>query len=190
MLKRVFWRSNFPEEKKHAYFKKLMNSIDRKGMPELLEWMEEKGIYTQQASTRFHGNYASGLLDHKMNLYELFDYMCKMFNLNVSEDTKVICAFGHDLCKIEAYINGQWNPANNGNGHAKYSIELLEKFIELTPEEKEIIRFHMGMYSTTEFIPKGEYDLKELVDAYNKNKIAKLFYFADDMVSQFVDKSK
>lgn len=49
----------------------------------------------------------------------------------------------------------------------------------------------MGMYGTTQFGGlKGEYGIMDLVRCYNTNKFAKLFYFCDDMVTQFLDVKK
>ena len=48
----------------------------------------------------------------------------------------------------------------------------------------------MGYYGTNEFSIRGEYPLKEMTDYYDINKVAKLFYFCDDMCSCFVDKTK
>ena len=94
MLK-IYWYSQRPKEEKERIFKGLMTRVKREGFPELTEWMIQNGILTQQGSSKFHGNYPGGLLDHKLNLYELFDYMTKMFNIKLSQETKIILAFGH-----------------------------------------------------------------------------------------------
>jgi len=173
--------------------KKELLNIKRDGMKDLVEYMETSGFFTSPGSTKFHGNYEGGLLDHCVNLFNLFKVLCNKYNLNVDRDTMLICAFGHDLCKAGAYINNGhsivWNNAHP-KGHAKLSLEILKKYIELTPEEEGIIKYHMGMYGTTDFNFRGEYTLQELSNYWNTNKLSKLFYFCDDVVAQFKDIKK
>jgi len=167
-------------------------SINREGMKELVEHMEQRGFFESPGSTRFHGAYEGGLLDHCISVEKLFRDMIQKFNLEVEEETIIICSYLHDLCKVGAYIKNEnsisWN-RNHPSGHAKLSIERIEKFIKLTEQEKSIILYHMGMYGTTEFGgPRGEYSIQEIVGCYNNNKLAKLFYFCDDMSAQFCEK--
>jgi len=179
----------------------LLLGVEREGMKEFVQYLDDNNFWTCPGSTKFHGNYKGGLLDHCYNLYNLFWKHLQVFKINFPKSSQIICAFGHDICKIGAYIQNpkpegftgysySWNRMQPP-GHAKLSIEILERYITLTPEEKEVIKYHMGMYSTIEFLgTKGEYNVKELVGVYNTNKVAKLFYFCDDMVAQFVDDKK
>ena len=168
-------------------------TIKREGIEKLVEYMETNGFFTSAGSTRFHGNYVGGLLDHCVNLYNLFRALCIKFNLDVSNDTLLICAFGHDLCKVGAYIESGnkfvWNKYHK-HGHAKLSLEILDQYIKLTEQEREIIKFHMGPYHAMEFSENGEYTLAMLLKCWNTNKLSKLFYFCDDMVAQFKDIKK
>lgn len=171
---------------------KRLKSIDREGMDKLIIYMEEIGFFTAPASTRFHGAYEGGLLVHCKKVYNIFNALTKKFNLKISDESKLICAFCHDLCKAGAYIKNnfgyRWNN-EHPKGHALLSLKRIKNFIQLTEEEEQIIKFHMGMYGTFEFKERsGEYSMVELVDTYNKNKLAKLFYFCDDMSSQFLEK--
>jgi len=187
--------------------KEMLLSVERKGMKELVEYMEEKGFFTSPASSKYHGNYEGGLAEHCDNVYVLFSNMLHSFDIFVSESTRIICGFGHDLCKMGAYksinenkndyVNSllnkkeyMWNQ-DHPKGHAKLSLAILKKFIELKPIEEEIILYHMGMYGTKEFsASNGEYSIHDLSDVFNRNKLAKLFYFCDDMSSQFLEEKK
>jgi len=186
---------NEARQKLNEEIKQKLLSIDRKGMSELVAHMVENGFFKAPASTRYHGDYQGGLNDHCYSLYDLFSNMLLTFGLHVSENSRLICAFGHDLCKMGAYIptnyeDYTWNK-EHPKGHSELSIAILKRFIELKPEEEEIIRYHMGMYGTKEFSSfMGEYNIKDLGDIYNKNKIAKLFYFCDDMSSNFLEEKK
>lgn len=52
--------------------------IKRDGIDKLLEWLEKSDFYRAPASTRFHGNYEGGLLDHSLNVFEELVRLCDM----------------------------------------------------------------------------------------------------------------
>jgi len=171
---------------------KLM-AVQREGMNKLVEALEGNGYFDSPGSTRFHGSCKSGLLIHCYKLEKLFREMIEKFGLQeqIPDESIIIVAYGHDLCKVGAYLGEsrpfKWN-ASQPKGHAILSISRLKKFIELTEQEEELIKYHMGMYGTNEFGKfKGEYPIEYLATAYNNNKLAKLFYFCDDMSSQFLE---
>ena len=82
-------------------FIQLLKSINREGMDNLLAFLEKSDFYIAPASTRFHGNYASGLLEHSMKVYEIFKEKVKNSGLDVPEDTinngKMINAAPHTM---------------------------------------------------------------------------------------------
>ena len=45
--------------------------IHREGLDGLLDWLEKSDFYDAPASTKYHGNYAGGLLAHSLNVYVL-----------------------------------------------------------------------------------------------------------------------
>jgi len=184
------WISELKQEDKIKRVEALLRSTKKEGIEDYIKHLRDVGFYEQYGSIKYHGNYKGGLLDHSLNILNLLNVLCKLFKINFPISSIIICAIGHDQCKEEAYINGRWNPKNSGNGHAKYSLEILKKYIVLTPEEETAIKYHMGMYGSFEFGQYGEFSLAELCDNYNSTKIAKLFYFCDDMVAQFFDKTQ
>ena len=164
-------------------------------MINLINYLKQSDFFSAPASTIYHGNYKGGLAEHSLNIYTLFKEHRERFNLKVSDDTMVICSILHDVCKIGKYIIedgvSRFNPYFIHKGHSKLSLKRIQQFIELTKEEKEIILYHMGPYGTHEFSKKtGEYSIKEMTDCYNKNKLAKLFYFCDDMTSMFLEEKR
>ena len=52
-------------------FIELLRSTKREGIENLLAFLEKSDFYTAPASTRFHGNYEGGLLEHSMKVYEI-----------------------------------------------------------------------------------------------------------------------
>lgn len=171
----------------------------RKGMKAFMNYLEESGFFTSPASTKFHGAFKGGLLEHSWNLFCEFGDTMMLKGLTTTDfgwDSIFICAIGHDVCKTGQY-KGEHKPfgynKEHPKGHAVRSCEILSKFFDLTLTEIEVISFHMGVYATQEFKAynpyiNAEYELKQLTNMFNKNKLAKLFHYCDDMVSQFVDK--
>jgi len=187
-------------ELKEKIISRLINmSMTREGMGDLVKWMTDNGYFEAPASTKYHSSFKGGLAKHSYGVYNLFAKYLGMLekrNKNlITDDSAFLIAITHDLCKVGAYIGDsapyQYNK-NNGIGHATLSVQRIEKFIKLTPLEKELILFHMGFYGTEEFV-KGngwghhEYTLKEMVEVFNRNKFAKLFYFCDDTCTQFFE---
>ena len=51
------------EEQKQEFIH-LLSFVERDGVQSLLEWLESTDFYTAPASTKYHGAYAGGLLEH------------------------------------------------------------------------------------------------------------------------------
>ena len=85
--------------------------ITRTGAPELLEWLERTDFFTAPASTRFHGAYPGGLVDHSLNVY--FALIDGPYVKDYTMETRAICALLHDLCKVDFYhqqADGSYTP--------------------------------------------------------------------------------
>ena len=52
-------------------FLMLLRSVNREGMDELINFIEKSDFFKAPASTRFHGSYEGGLLEHSLNVYKL-----------------------------------------------------------------------------------------------------------------------
>ena len=46
----------------------LLKSVDREGMDKLIEFIEKTDFFKAPASTRYHGAYEGGLLEHSMKV--------------------------------------------------------------------------------------------------------------------------
>lgn len=157
---------------------------ERKGMQELLKYLEDKTDYfTAPASIYYHGNFKGGLLYHSNNVTEIFIDLIKQHKMNISFETCVVCGLFHDVCKIDMYIlNDEKFVYKKHDGHAKRSLEILNKFIKLSDEERNIIKYHMGYYNTKEFSEyNAEYDLQELC---GNNFETAVFHYADMFASR------
>jgi len=168
--------------------------ISRMGMLGLVGYMEDEGFFVSPASTRFHLSVPGGLAVHSWGVYLTFRELLTKFDLEeqISEESMMLVSFLHDLCKAGAYIREgeryRWN-GNHPSGHAKLSLEKIKKFIVLTKQEEDIIKYHMGFYGAKEFSQYGEYSLVELAQNWNENKLGKLFHIADELSTHWGEKA-
>ena len=86
-------------------FLKILRTVKREGIEDLIKFMESTDFFTAPASTRFHGNYAGGLVEHSMKVYEILVEKVKNSSkkIEVSDDTLKIVALLHDICKANFY---------------------------------------------------------------------------------------
>ena len=162
-------------------FIKLLKQVNREGMDKLIEFLEKSDFFVAPASTRYHGAYEKGLLEHSMKVYEILKTKTE------DNDTTKIVALLHDICKVNFYKIDYRNVKKNGAweqvpyytieddipyGHGEKSVMMISEFIKLTPEEKYSIRWHMGF---TE--PKELYGT--IGQAYTKYPLALLTHEAD-----------
>ena len=171
-------------------FIELLRSTNREGIEEVSQFIEKTDFYKAPASTRFHGNYEGGLLEHSMKVYEILKHKVEkaIVDLNVSDDTVIIIALLHDICKVNYYKvdyrnakneRGEWEKVPYYTvddtipyGHGEKSVMMLTEYMKLTSEEKYAIRWHMGF---TE--PKEVYNT--LGQAFKKYPVALMLHEAD-----------
>jgi hypothetical protein len=95
--------------------KKVLNSIKRAGMVDLIKWLEnETDFFTAPASTMFHGNYEGGLIEHSLNVHMLACDKWKYYKLQERYplESIQICAILHDVCKIWMYDKDEEPPTD------------------------------------------------------------------------------
>ena len=86
-------------------FIKLLMGTERKGMNELIAWMEENGFFESPCSGGYHLAKEGGLLEHSLNVYKAMqDIALALIGLpgvlsKEQHDSIVICSLLHDLGK-------------------------------------------------------------------------------------------
>ncbi len=171
-------------------FISLLRSTNREGMEDLIQFLEKTDFFKAPASTRFHGNFEGGLAEHSMKVYEILKNNVNnaIIDLNVSDDTLIIVALLHDICKANYYKTDYRNAKNSLGewekvpyytiddtipyGHGEKSVMMISEYLKLTVEEKYAIRWHMGF---TE--PKELYST--IGQAYKKYPLALFLHEAD-----------
>ena len=151
---------------KEKFIEIYRSCITREGADKFLEYLCEKtDFFTAPASTRFHGAYEGGLLEHSLNVYEcLCDQVkhskfCSKYGFTFSEESLAIAALLHDVCKTNFYKTEMRNVKKNGiwesvpyytiednlpYGHGEKSVYIISGYMKLTRDEAFAIRYHMG----------------------------------------------
>ena len=171
-------------------FLELLKSTNREGIDKLIEFIEKTDFFKAPASTKYHGNYEGGLLEHSMKVYEILVQKVQNspIEINTPAESLVLIALLHDICKVNFYKVDYRNAKNEFGewekvpyytiedtipyGHGEKSVMMLTEYIKLTSEEKYAIRWHMGF---TE--PKESYGT--LGQAFKKYPVALLVHEAD-----------
>ena len=163
-------------EEKVKEFEGLFQQVKREGADKLLAFIQKSDFYTAPASTRYHSCHEGGLLEHSLNVYQCLiakinNPVWKPYLENLSEETLIISALCHDLCKTYFYVpeyrnkkvyneNGKkedaggkfdWQTVQGYSiddkipyGHGEKSVMMIEEYLKLKPVERYAIRFHMG----------------------------------------------
>lgn len=189
-------------------FKKIVTeNIERDGIDNLMEWVEhETDFFTAPASTRYHGSYEGGLVEHSLNVYdrlvwEMENTVGAGWQEIYSPESIAIIALFHDLCKIDRYvITEKWRKDENGDweayeayeynkekaemGHGAQSVFYLQKFIQLTELEAQAIFWHMGAYDISPYAT-----LAACSETFKWNPLAFLTHRAD-MAATYVTENE
>lgn len=168
--------------------------IKRDGVENLMLMLEKTDFYTAPASREYHGNEATGLVQHSIAVFEELVKEVKSTNGWKELDDKLmekiaIVSLFHDLCKANYYgvstrntkdEKGRWIqvpyytiedkfPFGHGD---KSVVMMLTAKMEVTVEEMLTIKHHMGGYSPKE-------DWFSMSTAYREFPLAVLLHLAD-----------
>ena len=178
--------------------------VQREGAEALLEYLcsRSSDFFIAPASTRFHGAFEGGLVEHSVNVYHcLKDYLARervreLYGLTPSEETIAVVALLHDLCKIGCYKpgfrnvkddTGKWQKVPTFEfddklpyGHGEKSVYILTGYMKTTREEAFAIRYHMGFSGTD--------DTRNVSSAFELFPLAFALHTADMEASMFLEK--
>lgn len=178
-------------------YEELLLSTKRENIDKLLEYLNnETDFFKAPASSRFHLAKEGGLLEHSMNVYKRLYMLNKLEETKMPDDSMIISALLHDVCKVNFYVedfrnvkndNGVWEKVpcykiddKDPYGHGEKSVRMIEKFIKLTDDEAYAIRWHMGPFS-------GESDWQYLDKVYVKSRLSLLMHQADVYASKAME---
>ena len=171
------------------FITKMLNDTCREGITDLIVWLKQRGFFTKPASINHHLSVAGGLAQHSINalyaLNKLYEDALKQgaFKYSIPEQSRVISALLHDICKVDAYRLTEdgfdYKRENLTIGHGEKSLFYAARFIDLTDIEAMMIRWHMGPYDSGDFLKyqKGIDNYPEVV----------LMHLADNYATHFID---
>ena len=189
------------ERFKEIYF----SNIKREGADKFYDYLTSTSdFFIAPASTRFHGAYEGGLLEHSLNVYDcLVDYLSRTrvkdtYGMEYSPESIAIAALLHDVCKTGCDKKGTRNvkDANGGwqtvptyefedklpYGHGEKSVYIISGYMKLTREEAFAIRYHMGFSGTD--------DARNVSTAFEMFPLAFALSVADSEATFFIEGKK
>ena len=178
-LREMGRRPDVGEQKQE--FIHLLSFVERDGVQSLLEWLESTDFYTAPASTKYHGAYAGGLLEHSLNVFRRLVKRCPAADM----DTLTIAALLHDVCKIHLYEKTEDGYRHNEQfpiGHGEKSVILILRHMPLTDEEITAISWHMGAFDSRAGAGRS------LSSAWEKCPLALHLHLADMEATWFDEK--
>ena len=185
-------------------FMELMRKTERAGVEDMLKWLDTTDFYSAPASTKYHGSYPGGLVQHTLNVAYELKQLADFYEVKIPKDSILICALGHDFCKINTYketiVNvppqrtksGKWEQQQGYKkdeylklGHGAKSLSTLQDFITLKDYEKEAIYWHMGAFDL------GQYNnINDLSKTFEENPLAFLLHIADMCVTYIIENER
>lgn len=198
-----------------ARFEAEMARVKRPGVDKLMDYIRKSDFYTAPASTKFHLSCESGLLQHSLNVLDALRGLLDENQVNedgtemwfyivaghpviqISDESLIIIALLHDICKTYFYSTSTRNVKNEKTGkwekvpfytvndlmplgHGPKSAMLVKNYIKLTSEEMYAIWWHMGFTDQNT-------DTLSLTAAIQKYPIIWALHTADMMVSSFME---
>lgn len=167
---------------KEVFTTYLREALGTRWSDAFLKELEEGGFFESPCSTQYHLAYAGGLVEHSVNVA----YLCKdlgsfMGYEDEKLDSLVVAGLLHDVGKM-----GQFGKANyvenilksgeqskakpyTSNSELMYvpheirSIQIVEKYIDLTEEENFAILHHNGMYGDLKYTLQGKETPMQLI---------------------------
>lgn len=159
-------------EKVKVEITSLLKSTGREGVEDLVSVMEEKGFFTAPASSGGgrHSAEEGGLAQHSLNVFKTAAKLAYVLLGPIERNTKelkdslaIVCLL-HDLGKCGDYGKALYVPYILKSGkqsdakpwernkdllptpHAFRSVEIANRWIDLTEDEAFAIRYHDGLY--------------------------------------------
>ena len=181
------------------------NKIKRPGSDKLLAYMlsENSDFFTAPSSTRYHGSYEGGLVEHSLNVYHCLESYLErqrvidIYKMKYTDESIAIVSLLHDLCKMNFYTVDYRNAKNEQGvwekvpyytindqlpyGHGEKSVYIISGFMRLTREEAFAIRYHMGF--------SGNEDRNSIGKAFEMFPLAFALSVADMEATYFLEGS-
>lgn len=190
-------------------FISLLKATGRRGMDTVIDYLDKGGFFEAPASINRHLCHDGGLAEHSLNVYRMAMMLREQTVAmrpevadSLKEDSVVIAALLHDVCKSNIYKKAQkwrkdaqnrWEqydtyeadysryPAGHGE---KSVIMLLRLGLDLSNDEILAIRWHMGAWN----LPFQSYEDKCNISEANEHPLTAILQSADLLASHILER--
>jgi len=121
-------------EDNYNKYRELLLATKRKGVEDLVLFLDNSDFKTAPASARYHSNFKGGLCAHTLNVYNNIIKLRDYFYPDVDKKTLTIISLLHDLAKIdfyEVYVQNkkQYNPnGRQSDSQGKFDWIQVESY--------------------------------------------------------------
>jgi len=173
---------NIDENK--AFIVSALRSTKRDGIEELINAMQIGGFFEAPCSSQYHLAEEGGLAQHSINVLKTIRSLNDALDVSMPDETLVISALLHDLGKMgmygkpnyvenwikdgrptkaepeQKYKRSESKPFTTNTDllylpHSIRSVEIANRYIELTEDEEFAITCHDGLYGDMKYIVSG-----------------------------------
>ena len=99
--------------------------IKRRGADKLLSYLVNNGFLEAPASTKYHGSYEGGLVEHSVNVMNRL--MRREILRDYTKETLAIAGLLHDVCKLDNYIKQETDGKETYEYNKMLSQQGMEK---------------------------------------------------------------
>lgn len=145
------------DENNIVKFENLLLGTGREGMDRLVNYIKNStDFYVAPASTRFHLACEGGLLQHSLNVYECLQakrnspVWAKVLE-NTPDDSLIIVALLHDLCKANFYVES----SKNQKTYDPVKVAAAEKWQVKHDAQGDFIWESVKTYQIDDKLPLG-----------------------------------
>ncbi|MCU0079307.1 HD family phosphohydrolase [Extibacter muris] len=185
--------------------KDLLLNTSRKGMKNLVDYMEENGFFTAPCSTSHHLAKEGGLAEHSLNVCDIAISLIAAFDADSRLlESVIICSLLHDIGKMGQFgkpnyvpnmLKGRATKANPNPepyqsdkkpyttnpelllvDHEVRALSIISRYIDLTEEEQQAILWHNGLYGPFKYEIQGK-----------ETPLYMILHFADMWASRIVE---
>lgn len=161
----------------------LLKQTGRENIDKVVEWMEQNRFFESPASISHHNAFYGGLATHSFEVYEEAVKLNAEREEPLPEDSVVLCALLHDLCKSNLYYYDKKARSMKkrqeiaDQGHGIRSVKILKSCgLPLSREEELAIWWHMGEH-------EEPFDQPEVYESTKSIPLCNLIRKADHMAA-------
>ena len=189
-------------------FISILEATKRKGISEVVAYLEKAGFFVAPASVNRHLSHDGGLLEHSLNVYRAALALRRQIlelkpelEPRLPEESIAIATLLHDVCKANIYRKitkfrkddqGRWEQYDGYDadytrfpfGHGEKSVVMLLRLgLKLTNDELLAIRWHMGAWD----LSFQSYESKSNISAASDVPLVAIVQAADSLAAHLLE---